>query len=260
MIIQELTKLQIPAEPLTFLTPEGPKTEEGQEIIEQIKQVLIEDPTLNALAAPMIGINKRIFCIKFQDNIKTFINPIITKKRGLKVIVETTPVLPGKEIVVGRPEEITAVYYNDTFKYEDNKLSDAAAWIFDQMCNFLDGITPDLLGMVSDLEADGKIEEEDIPAIIDFYHNTFIPTRQVQLRELAGDDEETKKIAKQLKFTEEVINGRIEVVESEEDSARHSRAQKMANKAISKAAKTEAAIQKAEFKNFAMKTQRKHKK
>ena len=117
-----LKKLSIPSEPLTFLTDQGPQTEEGIKIISEIKKVMEKDESILALSAPQIGINKRIFCLRFNDQIKTFINPIITKKKGIIVAVETCASMPGKEIVVGRPEEITVVYYNDDFKYEDNKL------------------------------------------------------------------------------------------------------------------------------------------
>ena len=48
--------------------------------------------------------------------------PIITKKKGVNIVIETCASMPGKEIVIGRPEEITVVYYSDEFNYEDNKL------------------------------------------------------------------------------------------------------------------------------------------
>jgi peptide deformylase len=121
-IIYDIDVLSVPSEPLTFLTDQGAKTEEGEEIVNKIKEVMNTNTELLALAAPQIGINKRIFCLRFNDQIKTFINPIITKKKGLNIVVETCASMPGKEIVIGRPEEITVVYYNDEFKYEDNKL------------------------------------------------------------------------------------------------------------------------------------------
>ena len=96
--------------------------------------MLDANPDILALAAPQIGINKRIFCLRFNDQIKVFINPIITKKKGLTIAVETCCSMPGKEIVIGRPEEVTVVYYNEEFKYEDNKLLGAAASLLRQRC------------------------------------------------------------------------------------------------------------------------------
>jgi peptide deformylase len=256
-IIYDIDVLAVPSEPLTFLTEQGAKTEEGEEIIRKIKEVMETNPELLALAAPQIGINKRIFCLRFNDQIKTFINPIITKKKGLNIVIETCASMPGKEIVIGRPEEITVVYYNDEFKYEDNKLVGVAASMFDQQAQILDGVLPGELGLVSDIEEDGKIEDADLAEIIPFYKDTFLPTRLASLNESISADEEATKYFNQLKFTEGVINGRNAVVEPEADATKRARAKKAANKAILSAGRSEAAMQKAAFKNFVQKVSKK---
>ena len=256
-IIYDIDALSIPSEPLEFLTEQGAKTDEGEEIINKIKEVMNANTELIALAAPQIGINKRIFCLRFNDQIKTFINPIITKKKGLSIVIETCASMPGKEIVIGRPEELTVVYYNDEFKYEDNKLVGAAASMFDQQAQILDGILPSELGLVSDIEADGKIEEADLADIIPFYKDTFLPSKIAALNEAISADEEAQKYFNQLKFTEGVINGRNAVIEPEEEAARRVKAKKAANKAILSASKSEAAVQKAAFKNFVQKVSKK---
>ena len=249
-IIYDIDTLSIPSEPLTFLSEEGAKTEEGNEIISKIKEVMENNPELLALSAPQIGINKRIFCLRFSDQIKTFINPIITKKKGLNIVVETCASMPGKEIVIGRPEEITVVYYNDNFDYEDNKLIGVSASLFDQQAQILDGVLPSELGLVSDIEEDGKIEESDMTEIIPFYRDTFLPNRLESLKKAIGSDEEATKAFNQLKFTEGVINGRIAVVESEKDSTTRAKARSAANKAVFNAGMADKAAKKAEFKSF----------
>ena len=249
-IIFDVNALSIPSEPLTFLTEQGVQTDEGNEIIGKIKEVMEGTPELLALSAPQIGINKRIFCLRFSDQIKTFINPIITKKKGLNIVVETCASMPGKEVVIGRPEEITVVYYNDEFNYEDNKLIGISASLFDQQAQILDGILPSELGLVSDIVEDGKIEEADLAEIIPFYKDTFLPSKLEKLQQVIDADDEAVKAFNQLKFTEGVINGRIAVVEPDEDVAKRAKARKAANKAIFNAGKVESARQKTEFKNF----------
>lgn len=255
-IIFDTEKLSQPSEPLTFLTEEGAKTDEGSEIITKIKEIMEADDKILALSAPQIGINKRIFCIRFNDQIKTFINPIITKKKGLNIVIETCASLPGKEIVIGRPEEITIIYYNEEFKYEDNKLVGVAAAMFDQQAQILDGVLPSELGLVSDVEEDGKITDEDLEEIIPFYKDTFLPQRLEALKQVISADKETDKAFKQLRFTEGVINGRNAVVESTEETLQRTKAKKAANKAIISMTKAEQAKQKAEFKNFVNKKSR----
>lgn len=259
-IITEVEKLLQPSEPLTFLTDDGAKTEEGNEIIAKIKEVMEADPSILALSAPQIGINKRIFCLRFNDQIKTFINPIITKKKGLNITIEQCLSLPGKEIVIGRPEEITVVYYNDEFKYEDNKLLGAAASLFDQQAQILDGVLPSELGLVSDIELDGKIEESDLEEIIPFYKDTFLPSKLANLESVIKEDPDVEKSFKQLKFAEGVINGRNVVVEPEEDAYKRAKAKKMANKSVINLGLMEKASQKQEFKNYVNKISKKSRK
>jgi peptide deformylase len=256
-IIFEAEKFNTPAEPLTFLTPEGAKTEEGLEIISKIKEIMNQDKSIVALSAPQIGILKRIFCLRFNDQIKTFINPVITKKSGINIVVETCVSLPGKEIVIGRPEEITVVYYNDEFKYEDNKLIGVAASIFDQQAQLLDGVLPSELGLVSDIETDGKIEDSDLAEIIPFYKETFLPARMESLNASISSDEEAVRNFKQLKFMEGVINGRNLVIENEQETKKRTDAKKAANKAILQANRAEKARQKREFSAFIKKVSNK---
>lgn len=249
-IITDVELLATPSEPLEFLTEQGAQKEEGTNIINKLKEVMEANPELLALAAPQIGINKRIFCLRFNDQIKSFINPIITKKKGINIVIETCASMPGKEVVIGRPEEITVVYYNDKFDYEDNKLVGVAASMFDQQAQLLDGVLPTELGLVSDIELDGKIEETDLAEIIPFYKDTFLPTRLNSLKTVIEADESAAKGFKHLKFTEGVINGRITVIEPEEETAKRASAKKAANKAIFNAGKQQKQIQQAEFKSF----------
>lgn len=256
-IITAIEQLNQPSEPLTFLSDEGAKTDEGNEIISKIKEVMEQNKSILALSAPQIGVNKRIFCLRFNDQIKTFINPIITKKKGLNIVIETCSSMPGKEIVIGRPEEITVVYYNDEFKYEDNKLVGVAASLFDQQAQLLDGVLPSDLGLVSDIEEDGKIEESDLEEIIPFYKDTFLPSKLGSLTQNIEENKDLEKAYRQLKFTEGVINGRNLVIESDEEADKRARAKKAANKTIINMNKAEHQIQKAEFNNFVRRVSKK---
>ena len=142
------------------------------------------------------------------------------------------------------------VYYNEDFKYEDNKLLGAAASLFDQQAQLLDGVLPNELGLVSDIELDGKIEKEELIDIITFYKDTFLPSRLDSLQKAIDTDEEASKDYKQLKFTEGVINGRIAVVEPPTDSDKRVKAKRAANKTIMNLNRAEKAAQKRDFDNY----------
>ena len=213
-IITTIEELQKPAEPLQFLTEKGIEKEEGEAIVKQLKSVLEADKTLVALAAPQIGIEKRIFCMRFKDTIKTFINPIVTKKLNYVIQPETFSSMPGKEILITRPEEITVVYYTDEFKYEENKLLGIAARVFDQSCQLLDGITPDVLGLVSDIEEDGTLwdlNDEEMQQVVEIYKQ-YIDAKTKALEAEIKADPELKAKYKELQFTEKVITGHANII------------------------------------------------
>ena len=86
--------------------------------------------------------------------------------------------------------------------------------------------------------------------IIPFYKDTFLPSKLASLNEAISSDDEAAKALRQLKFTEGVINGRITVVEPEEDAKKRIRAKKTANRAMAGMRQSEKAVQKAEFSNF----------
>lgn len=254
-IITDLELLTDASEPLTFITDTGFDTVEGLEIIGKLKEALETDKNLLSIAAPQLGIKKRIFCIKFNDVIKTFINPIITKKSNFAIKPETFSSMPGKEILIMRPEEVTVVYYTDEFKYEENKLLGPAARIFDQNAQLLDGVIPNELGLVSDVEKDGSLAnctEEDMQALIDFYKNEFVPRKTALLQEKIKDDPEAKKEYDNLLFTEKVITGQAAIV----GRSPSTKAQATAALSIKRAGQTNTAYQNAQRAKIANKSRK----
>lgn len=232
-IITDLTQLREPSEPLKFVTDTGFDTEEGTEIVEKLKATMEENPDIEALSAPQIGINKRIFCIKFDDGIRIFINPILTRKNGLSVAAEKCSSMPGKEILIARPKDIILKFTNEEFKYDDNKFMGYAAALVDQQCQLLDGVTPDLMGLVTDL-ADGSfydLSEDDKATAIDMY-TKYAKTKAEEFKSYITP--EMEKDYKQLKFTEDVINDRIQVVDYSPKNREQRRAAAKQQKKIDK--------------------------
>lgn len=203
-----------PAEPVEFLIDGKVDKTECQEIIDELKAFLNNHNDVIAISAPQLGFNKRVFAIKFQDSIKIFINPIITKKTKYVIAPETFASMPGKEILISRPEDITAVYYTEDLKYEDNKFLGAAARWFDQQIHVLDGVLPDELGLVSTVAEDGSISEvspEEYQQLINMYKQ-YIEFKSAAMKKAVTEDENLITHYNKLKFTEDVINGRTQVV------------------------------------------------
>lgn len=239
-LLIDLDKLRVPAEPLKFITDTGMTKEEGEKIIAEIKEVMENDKNIVALTAPQIGINKRVFCIRFGDGIKTFINPIVTKKEGCVIAPELFLSMPDKEFLIARPKEVRTVYYTDEFKYEDNKLLDTAARVFDQCTNVLDGVLPDKLGLVSTPKEDGSLfdaTEDEMKEYIEIYKK-FVAAKSKQLKDEVNASDKDKETFRELKFTEDVVNGRAKVMANPDDPNRKmNRAERRAYKKQLKALK-----------------------
>jgi peptide deformylase len=217
-IITNLESLRQAAEPLKFISEAGLDKTEGETIIKQLHEIMEADKTILTLAAPQIGANKRIFCIRFEDTIKTFIDPIITKKSNYKIAPETFISMPGKEILISRPEEVTVVYYTADFKYEENKLLGAAARLFDQQTQLLDGVLPDDLGLISDVELDGSLadlSEEEITELVDFYKE-YVKVKTEAAQKAIEDDTDLQDSYRKLNFAEKVVNGQAAVITDEQ--------------------------------------------
>ena len=217
-IITNLETLRQAAEPLKFISEAGLDKVEGETIIKQLHEMMEADKTILTLAAPQVGVNKRVFCIRFEDTIKTFIDPIITKKSNYKIAPETFISMPGKEILISRPEEVTVVYYTADFKYEENKLLGAAARLFDQQAQLLDGVLPDDLGLISDVELDGSLadlSEEEIAELVDFYKE-YVKVKTEAAQKAIEDDTDLQDSYRKLNFAEKVVNGQAAVIADEQ--------------------------------------------
>ena len=214
-IITDLTRLLEAVKPISLTTDDGNlNKEEINNIVNDLKEVMQSSESIFVLAAPQIGINARIICIKFSDGIKSLINPIVTKKSKYIIKPETCASMPGKEILISRPEEITVVYYNEDLKYEENKFLGAAASLLDQAYQFLDGVTPEALGLISDIEYDGplsELTEDEFKQVVKIYKK-FIKSKISTLEKNISEDPELAKEYRQLKFTESVINGKAAVI------------------------------------------------
>ena len=216
-IIKNLEKLREPSKQLRFIDQDGQHLEEGKEILAMLSEVFERHADVIALAAPQIGIKKRIFGIRFNDVVKFFINPIITKKSGLVIAPEVFSSAPGKEYLIGRPKEITVVYTNQNFEYEDNKLLDGAARLFDQMAQVLDGVLPSDLGLESDIKLDGSLADATEEEMLEYCEiwKQYVNIKLNKLEEEINSNEITKNVYQELKFSEKVINGKAEVYEEQ---------------------------------------------
>lgn len=178
-----------------------------KEIIANIKKTMRKN-NLVSLSAPGIGYNKRVFCIDFSDNeIKTFINPLITHKTEMKLAREICSSLPGKEYILPRHYEVDIIYETPSGKIKTNRFKDVASYVVQHEVDHLEGVTLKDVGLEVDSDFD-EASEEDRQEIISMYLDSLVK-RQSLLDDEINSDDELRTVSDRLKFSEMLAKGEI---------------------------------------------------
>lgn len=182
-------------------------TEDGnlqREITAALKKT-IEKNNLVSLSANAIGYDKRIFCIKFDEEIKTFINPIIVKAEGLQLSREKCTSIPGREFIVPRNTNISVIYQRPMGKIESRQIVGLAAFIFQHELQHLDGVLLSDFALEIDSEWD-KASDEEREEVINYYLDS-LDIKAKELDKEIQDDPELKKMSDAIDFITSVYKG-----------------------------------------------------
>lgn len=210
-ISTDTDKLSERSEEINVLQRRG----EAQSIVSDLKDTLKDNVDVVALAAPQLGHDDRIFCIKFSDGeIRTFVNPMITKTEGMHLARETSPSLPGRTFITPRHDRILAKYQKPNGYVEENKFEGVVAEVFEQMVNLLDGILLSDIGLEIDEDFDNAPEEIQTQ-IIEMWIDS-LKKRNEELQKEIQDDPDLKRIDDAIKFMAGVASGEITLEKPEE--------------------------------------------
>ena len=178
-----------------------------REITAKIKKTMRKNG-LTSLSAPGIGYNKRVFCIDFSDQeIKTFINPVITNTEGLQLAKEICSSIPGKEYIRPRNTTVDIIYETPTGKIKTNRFSDVAAFVIQHEIDHLECVTLEDIGL--EIEPDfEEATQDERNEIINMYLDS-LDLRQKDLDTEIESDDELKVVSERLKFTEALAKGEI---------------------------------------------------
>lgn len=182
---------------------------EVREIVKALKDTM-RDKELKHLAAPTIGIGRRIFCIDYSDlEIKTYINPIICQAKGIELSCETSISIPGKRFMRPRNNDIMVMYQTPTGKIENKELIGVAAIVFQQEVDALDGMLLSDIGVELPEDFESWPEDERMQFARDYLDSLDLLTKQVQ-KEI-DEDEELKKIQDASEFMTQVYKGEVQL-------------------------------------------------
>lgn len=185
------------------------KNNEAQEIIVKLKQIIRSDETIAGLSAIQIGYNKRIICINFNGDIRTFINPIIEKAEGLELSRESCHSIPGKEYIRIRQNKITVTYQTPLAKIETVELAGMAAQVMQHHIDHLDGLLISDVGLEIDDDWD-KATDEERQEVIDYYIDS-LDIRSKEISKEIADDKDAMQLSNAIKFMNSVREGKTKI-------------------------------------------------
>lgn len=163
---------------------------------------------LLGLSACQIGYYARVICLNFNGDIRTFINPIITKNEGFELSRETCSSVEGAYIRP-RNSKIDIMYQTPMGKTSSATLVGYAAKLFQHHLDHLDGILISDIGLLVDEDFDNATEEERTQ-IIDMYLDS-LDLRKTEIETAIENDPDAKRMADAAKFFESVEKGETTV-------------------------------------------------
>lgn len=182
---------------------------EVQDIVLHLKNTIRANEGMLGLSANQIGYNKRILCLNFNGDIRSFVNPIITNVEGLELSREKCHSIPNKEFIRSRHSKVDVTFQTPLGKIESVSLVGVAAKVFQHHLDHLDGL---LLSDVS-LEIDEQFDnasDEERQQVIEMYLDSLDLTRK-QINEEIDNDPEAHQMSEAVRFLQSVESGETEI-------------------------------------------------
>lgn len=187
------------------------KGKDVQNIVLCLKNTIRANDGMLGLSANQIGFDRRIIVLNFNNDLRTFVNPIVTRVDGFELSRETCHSIPGKTFIRMRNSRIWVTYQTPLGKIESVELNGVAAKVMQHHIDHLDGLLLSDVSLEIDEDFDNASEDERAE-VIKLYLDSLDMTSQ-QLSSEAESDDEGKKLADALRFMESVRKGET-VVES----------------------------------------------
>lgn len=185
-----------------------------REIVSKIKRTMRKN-NLTSLSAPAVGYNKRIFCVDYSDNeIKTYINPVVSIREGIHLSREVCSSIPGKEYIIPRNNVINIYYQRPNGEVKIQEFKGLASNVLQHEIDHLEGITLDDMGLEIDKDFDEATDEERLEIV-----NMYLDSLDIMLKDVKEDienNEELKVISDRLNFTEAVVSGKVKLMKEED--------------------------------------------
>lgn len=185
------------------------KNTEVQEIVIEMKKVIRAHKDIVSLAANQIGFDKRIVCLNFNGDIRTFVNPILESVEGIELSRECCHSIPGKTFIRIRHTKVKVSYQTPLSKIQSVELVGYAAIAMQHAIDHLDGLLVSDVGLEIDSDFDNASEEEK-QQVIDMYLDSLDLMKE-NVDKAIDADPEAKKMSDAVRFIASVQSGQTKL-------------------------------------------------
>jgi len=188
------------------------------------------------ITASLIGYEKRIIALKFEDKIEFLINPLITKKKKEDYqVVKQKDLFSNQYYIIPRFKDIEIFYTNKDKQVQKIDLKGDAAYFYQQLNDLLGGLLIEDYGMPIDDDFDDLTDDEK-GEIVEQYLKSFEEAKEFVQSEI-DKDPQLHDIQKTLAFIDSVNKGETKLAPRQpnrETRRRMRRQAKQLNKLIKK--------------------------
>ena len=176
-----------------------------QDIVLKLKNTIRANEGMVGLSANQIGFDKRVICLNFNGELRTFINPIITNAGPLELVQETCHSEPGKTFIRLRHNRVEITYQTPLAKIESVELLGMAARTIQHHIDHLDGL------LLSDIAL--EVEEDFLNASDDEKQEVislYLDSLDLAMKDInvaIESDDEAKQLQNAIKFMDSVRKG-----------------------------------------------------
>ena len=178
---------------------------EVQEIVLTLKNTIRANDGMLGLSAPQVGFYKRVLVLNFNNDLRTFINPIITRVDGFELSRETCHSIPEKTFIRTRNSRVWVTYQTPLGKIENVELNGVAAKVMQHHIDHLDGLLLSDVSLEIDKDFDNATDEEREEVIKMYLDSLDLTASSLQAE--VESDEEGKQLADAIRFMDSVRKG-----------------------------------------------------
>lgn len=174
-----------------------------KKIIYALTDAFKEDKDLIFLSAPQIGLKKRAFALKFNDEIRIFFNPMISYFSKESYLSREKCICNDKEYLVVRNKSVELTFQNKNGTIYKNVFKEPVSAIVQCMIDSLEGVVVSDYGLEIISEFDEASEEEK-QEVINMYLEQ-LKTKNDEMQEEIKNDENLSKINEAIDFMSNVV-------------------------------------------------------